>query len=158
MPLPFPSMGARSFQHEIEIAVAPGQLQGFLLDLHNYVALHPLIESIRDLPPTAELPHAKRYEVVDRVPTGPFLMKVVYIAALEEISETEVRGHAWQKPGVHLVTSYQIEPTDPGCRLTEVCQVEAPFFLGGFVTRQASAAHAETLQKMKQHLEAPSDR
>lgn len=146
-------MAPRSFQHEIEIAVAPSRLHDFLVDLHHYVPLHPLIESIRDLPPAPELPRARRYEVVDRIPVGPFRLRVVYVAALEDVSDREVHGHAWQKPGVVLRTTYRIAATDRGCRLTEDCQVSAPLLLRGFVARQASDAHAETLQKMKRHLE-----
>lgn len=146
-------MPSSEFSHEVEIRVALPKLREFLCDLRHYLPLHPLIESIDDLPPTAELPHARHYRVVDKIPFGPFRLKTVYRAALEPVSDHEVRGHAWQFPAVHLVTDYRLQASATGTRLVERAHVEAPFLLLGFVTRQASDAHAETLRGMKALLE-----
>ena len=60
-------MRSSDFVHEIEIGVSRESLRTFLGDLHNYVALHPLIVSIDELEPLAERPSARRYRVIDRV-------------------------------------------------------------------------------------------
>ena len=97
-------MSAIDFVHEIEIAVAPRRLHSFLCDLHNYVPLHPLIESIEEISPPKGMPRARRYRVVDKIPLGPFKIRTVYTAVLNPIAEHEVHGHAWQSLGIRLNT------------------------------------------------------
>ncbi|MEZ4280578.1 MAG: SRPBCC family protein [Myxococcota bacterium] len=150
-------MAHAEFEHAIEMAVPPATLRTFLADLENYVPLHPLIESIRALPPRPDLPRAKHYRVVDRIPLGPFRLKAVYTAALDPISPTEVHGLAWQSPGVHLHTTYRIEPEPGGLLLREYVRVEAPWLLLRFVVGQASASHRTTLFEMKALLEARAE-
>ncbi len=146
-------MAHAEFEHAIEMTVAPATLHRFLCDLENYVPLHPLIESIRPLPPRPDRPQAKHYRVVDRIPLGPFRLKAVYTAALDPVSPSEVHGLAWQSPGIHLHTTYQLEPEPGGTLLREHVRVEAPWLLLRFVVGQASASHRVTLFEMKALLE-----
>lgn len=146
-------MSSIDFVAEIEIRIPRSRLHAFLCDLHNYVPLHPLIESIEEIAPTEELPRARRYRVVDRIPLGPFRLRTVYTAALEPVTEHEVHGHAWQSPGVRLHTIYALEDTATGTRLVESVSVKAPRMLRRFVIGQARKSHEETLVKMKLHLE-----
>ena len=146
-------MPATDFVHEIEIRVSQAQLHAFLCDLHNYVPLHPLIESIEEVPPTDEMPMARRYRVVDRIPLGPFRLRTVYTAALESVAADEVHGHAWQSPGIRLQTIYVLERRESGTRLVERVSIEAPLLLRRFVVSQARQSHKETLAKMKALLE-----
>ena len=148
-------MPANDFVHEIEIRVPQERLHAFLCDLHNYVPLHPLIESIEEISPTDEMPGARRYRVVDRIPLGPFRLRTVYVAALESVTASEVRGHAWQSPGVRLLTIYALEETESGTRLVERVSIQAPRILRRFVVSRARQSHEETLAKMKALLEAP---
>ena len=148
-------MSSFDFMCEIEIFTPPAQLHAFLCDLHNYVPLHPFIESIEEIPSLPEMPGARRYRVVDKIPVGPFKMRTVYTAALEPVSELEVRGHAWQSPGIRLITSYSLEEIMSGTRLVERVKVSAPRLLRGYVIRQARKSHEETLTKMKALLEKP---
>jgi len=141
------------FELECEIRVPLPVLQAFLCDLHRYVPLHPFIESIQDLPPSAELPNARRYRVVDRIPMGPLRLKTVYTAALDPVAEDEVHGYAWQSPGIRLRTVYALAKTDDGTQLIERCFVAAHLLLRGFVVSQARKAHAKTLDEMKELLE-----
>jgi hypothetical protein len=129
------------------------RLHAFLCDLHNYVPLHPLIDSIEPIPPRDDLPDARHFRVVDRIPFGPFRLRTVYTAALESVSEREVRGHARQSPGVRLLTIYHLEEVASGTRLVEEVTVEAPRILRRFVISQARKSHQETLGKMKLLLE-----
>jgi hypothetical protein len=142
-------MGRADFTHEIEIRTSRAQLHAFLCDLHNYVPLHPLILSIEDLPPVPEMPGSRRYRVVDRVPFGPFQLRARYVAAIEPVSDHEIRGHAWQSPRIHLETAYALNECGAKLRLVERVSVEAPWLLRRFVATQASRAHQETLAKLK---------
>jgi carbon monoxide dehydrogenase subunit G len=146
-------MARVDFVQQIEIGVPRARLHAFLCDLENYVPLHPLIESIEEISPTDEMPRARRYRVVDRVPFGPFRFRTQYTAALEPVSEREVRGHAWQSPGIRLHTVYELTDLAAGTRLVERVSVEAPAILRRFVIGQARRSHAETLVKMKALLE-----
>jgi hypothetical protein len=149
-------MPATDFVHEIEIRVPQARLHAFLCDLHNYLPLHPLIESIEEISPTDELPRARRYRVVDRVRVGPFRLRTVYTAALEPATANEVHGHAWQSPGIRLHTIYALESTGTGTRLVERVSIEAPLILRRFVVSQARQSHKETLAKLKALLEESS--
>ena len=149
-------MPATDFVHEIEIRVPRARLHAFLCDLNNYVPLHPLIESIEEIPPTDEMPGASRYRVVDQIPLGPFRLRTVYTAALESVTANEVHGHAWQSPGVRLHTIYSLQATESGTRLIEGVSIEAPRILRRFVISQARRSHRQTLAEMKALLEEPS--
>lgn len=146
------------FELERLVHVPPAVLHEFLCDLHRYVPLHPFIESIEDLPPRPDLPNARHYRVVDRIPVGPFALKTVYVAALDPVSADEVHGHAWQFPGIRLLTAYALEEVEGGTRLVERCSVRAPRWLRSFVVAQARKAHAATLDELKALLEADSIR
>ncbi len=149
-------MPATDFVHEVEIRVPQARLHAFLCDLHNYVPLHPLIESIEEVSPTDDMPGARRYRVVDPLPWGPFRLRTVYSAALESVTANEVHGHAWQSPGIRLQTIYALGEVEAGTRLVERVTIEAPRILRRFVVSQARQSHKETLAKMKALLEEPS--
>lgn len=150
-------MPAREFVHQIEIRVSPARLHAFLCDLHNYLPLHPLIESIHELSPTSEMPSARRFRVVDRVSLGPLRVRALYTAAIEAATSLEVHGYAWQFPGVRVHTVNTLEGIDAGTRLTERVTIEAPLLLRRFVVAQAREAHHETLERMKAFLENETD-
>ncbi len=152
-------MASHEFTLQTDIAVPSRDVRDFLLDLDNLAPLHPLIESIKLLDSRRERPAARRYRVVDQIPIGPFRLRTVYTAELEGLSDDEVCGRAWQSPGITLETRYRLSALGEswqgqGTHLEEHVRVEAPFGLGRFVAGQASRAHAETLAKMKQLLEA----
>ncbi len=149
-------MSGTHFELEQDFEVELSVLHAFLCDLNNYVPLHPLIESIEELSPSKDRPRARRYRVVDRVPFGPFKLRVAYIAALESIDENEVHGNAWQFPSIRLHTVYSLAATSAGTRLVENVTVHAPGLIRRYVMGQAKAAHTETLSKMKVLLESRS--
>jgi hypothetical protein len=146
-------MPTADFILDADIPLALPALHDFLCDLNNYAPLHPLIESIKEIDAHAELPFAKCYRVVDRIPFGPFRFRTTYIAALDPVSENEVHGHAWQFPKIRLHTVYVLTPTAEGTHLEERVCVEAPRLLRRFVINQARDAHRDTLAKMKILLE-----
>jgi hypothetical protein len=151
-------MSAADFVLEIDMRVSPLRLHDFLCDLHNFVPLHPLIESIEEISPKEDdAPKLHRYRVVDRIPFGPFRLRTVYTASLESVSALEVHGRARQRPGVRLHTVYTLSEVAAGTHLVERVSVEAPRLLRRFVITKAQAAHEETLARMKQLLEAADD-
>ena len=142
-----------AFELMQDIALPLPALHEFLCDLHRYVPLHPFIESIQDLAPIESLPGARVYRVLDRIPLGPFRLKMVYTAALGPVAEDEVHGHAWQDPNIRLHTVYALSKADRGTRLVERCFVDAKGLMRRFVVSQARKAHAKTLADMKVLLE-----
>ena len=128
-------MRSSDFVHEIEIGVSRESLRTFLGDLHNYVALHPLIVSIDELEPLAERPSARRYRVIDRVRVGPLKIRASYVAELETIDQGLVHGRAWQRPGVRVETEYELTAVDAGTSppdagpLTTLAADALPIFL-----------------------------
>jgi hypothetical protein len=146
-------MATPDFSHEIEIDVLPANVHACLCDLERLAPLHPLIESIEELPTSDSMPRARRYRVVDRIPFGPFRLRAVYTAALDPVTEREVHGHAWQSPGITLHSIYSLEATERGTHLIEHVRIEAPWILRRFVVAQARGAHEETLEKLKTLLE-----
>ncbi len=92
-------MSTARFQLTLEIRAELTEVHALLADLDRLHVLHPLIETIRKLPSTAERPEARRYSVVDRLKLGPLRLRTEYTAELRVVSATEVEGRAWQSPG-----------------------------------------------------------
>ena len=146
-----------SFRLQCSIRAPASLVHEYLCDLENYVGLHPLIESITEIKAVPELPNARRYRVVDRIAFGPLRFRIVYTAALEALNSTTVRGNAWQFPGVHLTTVYEVSTTEAAPEMTclrESTDVMAPWGLRRIVCSQAARAHAETLKRLQQTLDA----
>jgi len=145
----------RSFTLEVEVRAPRARLHALLCNLESLRPLHPLIESVEAIEPLPELPRARRWRVTDRVPVGPVRVRTTYVAAIEPVSDGEIRGHAWQPPGVRLTTVYTLTEAPGGTRtrLQERCRVEAPFGLAGFVLRRARHAHAAMLERLKDWIE-----
>jgi hypothetical protein len=137
------------FEQAVDLRASPEVVHAFLLDLHHHRDLHPLIERIEDLPPAPERPAARRYRVIDRFRFGPVSFRTAYVTELEDVSTSEIRGRAWQSPGIEVATHYAIAPAPGGgTRLREECVLSAPSLMVGFVRRQAEAAHRATFAKL----------
>ena len=149
-------MAIARFQMTLEIRAELAEVHDLLADLDQLRVLHPLIETIRELPSTEERPDARRYSVVDRLWLGPLRLRTEYVAELRVISETEVEGRAWQKPAIQLHTTYYLTASAMGTRLTETTEIRAPWLLRGVVRRQAEKAHHGMLENLRSHLERGS--
>ena len=147
-----------NFQHEIDVEAPPPAVTAFLVDLHNHRALHPLIETITDLPRPEARPTVRAYEIVDRVPMGPLRVRVTYRAEVEQVAADRIVAEAFQRPRVHLRTEYTVLATDSGSRSIEHVTVTAPFGLTRFVTAQAEKAHAATMARLPAQLQRSNDR
>lgn len=147
---------ATGFRLGVEIDAGADRVRDALADLHVLADLHPLIESIEELPRDVTSPDTRHYRVVDRIAVGPLSLRVTYEAWLRIASRDEVRGRAEQFPRVRLDTVYRLRPgARPGATaVDEVVRVEAPWGLRAWVCRAAEAAHHETLVRLKRHLES----
>ena len=147
-------MASARFQMTLEIGAELAEVHGLLADLDQLRVLHPLIETIRELPSTAERPDARRYSVVDRLRLGPLRLRSEYLAELHVVSDTQVEGRAWQRPAIELHTIYRMTASAPGTRLTETTTLHAPRLLRGFVRHQAEKAHRGMLENLRSHFES----
>ena len=138
-----------------EVPAPPDRVRNFYVDLDNIKLVHPLIVSV-----TAESRretsdgYLQSYRVVDRIPFGPFTMKITYRARLQVPAHGDVTTEADQSPGVRLRGRVSFEPIETGTRVTERIRVVAPRPLASVTTREAVKAHIAMLAGICRHFES----
>jgi hypothetical protein len=137
-----------------EVPAPPDQVHDFYIDLDNIKVVHPLIVSVQETD-RSKTPDGYRqsYRVVDRIPLGPFTVKITYRARLYVPAQGDVNTEADQSPGVRLRGTVSFEPIDGGTRITERIRIGAPRPLAPFTTREAVKAHVEMLAGIRRHFE-----
>jgi len=132
----------------------PDEVRDFYVDLDNIKLVHPLIVSVQATSRT-ETPDAylQSYRVIDRIPLGPFSMRITYRARLHVPADGDVITEADQSPGVHLRGTVSFAPTDGGTRLSERIRITAPRLLARMTTREAVKAHIAMLAGIRRHFE-----
>jgi Polyketide cyclase / dehydrase and lipid transport len=137
-----------------EVPAPPGDVRDFYVDLDNIKLVHPLIVSVQATSRT-ETPdgYLQSYRVIDRIPLGPFTMRIAYRARLHVPVDGDVITEADQSPGVHLRGTVSFAPTDGGTRLTERIRITAPRPLAPMTTREAVKAHIAMLAGIRRHFE-----
>jgi Polyketide cyclase / dehydrase and lipid transport len=138
-----------------EVPAPPGDVRDFYVDLDNIKLVHPLIVSVQATSRT-ETPdgYLQSYRVIDRIPLGPFTMRITYRARLHVPADGDVITEADQSPGVHLRGTVSFAPTDGGTRLTERIRMAAPRPLAPMTTREAVKAHVAMLAGIRRHFES----
>lgn len=138
-----------------DVPAPPDDVRDFYVDLDNIKLVHPLIVSVQATSRT-ETPegYLQSYRVVDRIPLGPFTMRITYRARLHVRTDGEVTTEADQSPGVRLRGSVSFAPIDGGTRVTERIRIAAPRPLAAMTTREAVKAHAEMLAGIRRHFES----
>ncbi|KKC05315.1 SRPBCC family protein [Mycobacterium nebraskense] len=138
-----------------EVPAPPDQVRDFYVDLDNIKLVHPLIVSVETLSRN-ETPdgYLHSYRVRDRIPLGPFTMKITYRARLRVPAAGDVLTEADQSPGVHLRGTVRFEPIAAGTRVTERIRIAAPRLLAPMTTREAVKAHVEMLAGIRRHFES----
>lgn len=133
----------------------PDEVRDFYVDLDNIKLVHPLIVSVETLSRT-ETPDGYRqsYRVVDRIPLGPFTIRITYRARLHVPATGDVLTEADQSPGVRLRGTVSFEPADGGTRVTERIRIAAPRLLAPVTIREAVKAHTEMLAGIRRHFES----
>ncbi len=138
-----------------EVPAPPDEVRDFYVDLDNIKLVHPLIVSVETLS-RSETPegYLHSYQVVDRIPLGPFTIKITYRARLHVPVHGDVLTEADQSPGVRLRGTVSFEPIPAGTRLTERIRIAAPRPLAGMTTREAVKAHITMLSGIRHHFES----
>ena len=138
-----------------EVPAPPGDVRDFYVDLDNIKVVHPLIVSVQATSRT-ETPdgYLQGYRVVDRIPLGPFAMRITYRARLHVRADGDVLTEADQSPGVRLRGTVSFAPIDGGTRVTERIRIAAPRPLATMTTREAVKAHIEMLAGIRRHFES----
>ena len=138
-----------------EVPAPPGDVRDFYVDLDNIKVVHPLIVSVQATSRT-ETPdgYLQGYRVVDRIPLGPFAMRITYRARLHVRADGDVMTEADQSPGVRLRGRVSFAPIDGGTRVTERIRIAAPRPLASVTTREAVKAHTEMLAGIRRHFES----
>jgi hypothetical protein len=135
-----------------EVPAPPDDVRDFYVDLDNIKLVHPLIVSVQATSRT-ETPegYLQSYRVVDRIPLGPFTIRITYRARLHVRTDGEVTTEADQSPGVRLRGTVSFAPIDGGTRITERIRIAAPRPLAPMTTREAVKAHIEMLAGIRRH-------
>ena len=138
-----------------DVPAPPDEVRDFYVDLDNIKLVHPLIVSVETMSRT-QTPDGYRhsYRVKDRIPLGPFTLKITYQARLHVPREGDVLTEADQSPGVRLRGRVSFEPIDAGTRVTERIRIAAPRPLAAMTTREGIKAHIEMLAGIRRHFES----
>lgn len=138
-----------------DVPAAPDVVREFYVDLDNIKVVHPLIVSVETLS-RSQTPdgYLHTYRVIDRIPLGPFTIKIAYQARLSVPAEGDVLTEADQSPGVRLRGTVSFEPVATGTRVTERIRIAAPRPLAPITTREAVKAHIEMLDGIRRHFES----
>ncbi len=138
-----------------DVPAPPDDVRDFYVDLDNIKLVHPLIVSVQATSRT-ETPdgYLQGYRVVDRIPLGPFTMRITYQARLQVRGGGDVTTEADQSPGVRLRGTVSFAPSDGGTRITERILIAAPRPLAPVTTREAVKAHIEMLAGIRRHFES----
>jgi hypothetical protein len=138
-----------------EVPAPPDDVRDFYVDLDNIKLVHPLIVSVQATSRTETSEgYLQGYRVVDRIPLGPFTMRITYRARLHVRTDGEVMTEADQSPGVRLRGTVSFAPIDGGTRITERIRIAAPRPLATVTTREAVKAHIEMLAGIRRHFES----
>ena len=138
-----------------DVPAAPGAVRDFYVNLDNIKVVHPLIVSVETLS-RSQTPNGylQSYRVIDRIPLGPFTIKVAYQARLCVPVEGDVLTEADQSPGVRLRARVSFEPIGTGTLVTERIRIAAPRLLAPITTREAVKAHIAMLAGIRGHFES----
>jgi hypothetical protein len=140
-----------------KVPAPPDQVRDFYADLDNIKLVHPLIVSVHALS-RGQTPdgYFQSYRVIDRIPLGPFTIKISYQARLHvrhDGPQLTVATEADQSPGVRIRGTVSFEPIDGGTCVTERIRIAAPRPLAPMTTREAVKAHIEMLAGIRRHFE-----
>jgi Polyketide cyclase / dehydrase and lipid transport len=138
-----------------DVPAPPDEVREFYVDLDNIKIVHPLIVSVQTTSRT-ETPegYLQSYRVVDRIPLGPFTMRITYRARLHVRTDGDVLTEADQSPAVRLRGTVSFAPIDGGTRITERIRIAAPRPLASMTAREGVKAHIEMLAGIRRHFES----
>ena len=133
-----------------QIPAPPHEVRAFYVDLDNIKTVHPLVVAVRGThrEQTAD-GYVQSYRVHDRIPLGPLILPIRYVARLHVPNVGDVTAEAFQFPRVRLYTTVRFEPIETGTRITEHIRIDAPRPLAAMTIREAVNAHTAMLAGMR---------
>lgn len=138
-----------------QVPAPPDEVRDFYVNLDNIKVVHPLIVSVETLSRSETRDgYLQSYRVTDRIPLGPFTVKISYRARLHVRADGDVMTEADQSPGVRLRGTVSFEPLETGTRVTERIRIAAPRLLAAMTTREAVKAHTAMLAGIRRHFES----
>jgi ligand-binding SRPBCC domain-containing protein len=133
-----------------EIPAPPDEVRDFYVDLDNIKRVHPLVVAVRATGrEQTDDGYLQSYRVQDRIPLGPFNLRISYVARLRVPDNGPVTAEARQFPRVRLQTTVTFEPSGKGTRITEQMRIEAPRALAAMTVSEAVKAHTAMLAGMR---------
>ena len=146
-------MPSRSFALTTTTTVPPTAVVDFLADLTRHRGLHPFLVSATVVDRSTDGAR-QDWQVVERPRLGPWRYTLRFPARLVRDGVSDLHSEVRAAPGCHLATDTAAAPDPDGrTRVTERCTVTAPWFLIGYMTRQAHDAHARTFALLPGELE-----
>ncbi|OBF62962.1 polyketide cyclase / dehydrase and lipid transport [Mycobacterium sp. 852002-51971_SCH5477799-a] len=137
------------------VPAPPDAVRDFYVDLDNIKLVHPLIVSVERVS-RSETPdgYQQTFRVIDRIPLGPFMIRISYHARVRVPVSGDVLTEADQSPGVRLRGTVSFDPVDGGTRVTERISITAPRLLAGVTIREGVKAHVKMLAGIRSHFES----
>lgn len=129
-----------------EVPAPPDEVRDFYCDLRNMHRIHPLVASVRATGcEESDDSRVQTYRVRDRIPFGPFVVRVVYTARVRVPKRGDVLTEARQFPQIRLYGRVSFGEVDGSTRITERLTIRAPRPLAAMTSRTAVEAHVEML-------------
>ena len=146
-------MATRSFELSATIPVDASDVIEFMSDLNRHRGFHPYYHHAEIVGSGSGLggPWID-WSVVERPKFGPFRYTIRFPTRMLRSSVTSLVATVRAAPGCSLVSTYQAEPTEGGCILSEASVITAPAFLVGYMTSQARLAHSRTFSVLPARL------
>ena len=137
-----------------QVPAAPDRVRDFYVDLDNIKVVHPLIVSVA-AESRVDTPDGYRrsYRVVDRIPLGPFTVRITYRATLHVPADGDVHTEADQSPGVRLRGTVSFEPAAGGTRLTARIRITAARPVAAVATRTPERVSRPGCAVARRHFE-----
>jgi hypothetical protein len=138
-----------------QVPASPERVRDFYVDLDNIKLVHPLIVSVEAVSRSETSDgYLQSYRMVDRIPLGPFTLRIIYRARLHVLANGDVVTEADQSPGVRLRGTVSFEPVGGGTRVIERIRISAPRLLAPVTTREAVTAHIAMLAGIRRYFES----
>jgi len=141
-----------TFEKEIFIRSDAATVINVIADYSNHHKIHPLIIKVERA--SEEPDGVRRYFITDSLGLGPFKFKIKYQADIIAVTEDTVHTEAYQSPNTFVTNVTRVTPKDNGVLLHETITMKAPDLLFGYAFKQAQAAHAEMLERIKTFVES----
>jgi hypothetical protein len=142
-----------TFRYQVDAGTDRAAAITVLSELSGHADLHPLIVDVREADP-APPGVLRRYVIRDRVPVGPFVLPLTYVADVISVASDRIVVVARQRPATTVRNVTRLSEVDGRLRADVEITMTVPTVLFRFAFRQAERAHAELAGKLSKLLGA----